>query len=93
MSAELQMLNQILTEQKRLREDFAKFRQAQHKQEKEQEQWVPGKVLVKMFGTNYRELYILRHNNAIRHKADKPGVVRYLLSSAETYFQNKKSQS
>jgi hypothetical protein len=89
MTAELQMLNQILTEQKRLREDFAKFRQAQHKQDKENEQWVTGKVLVKMFGTNYRELYILRHNNTIRHKTEKPGVVRYLLSSAESFFKNK----
>lgn len=93
MTAELQMLNQILTEQKRLREDFAKFRQAQHKQEKEEAQWVPGKVLVKMFGTTYRELYIVRHNNAIKFKNEKPGVVRYLLSSAEQYFNNKKQPS
>lgn len=87
MTAELQILNQILREQQRLREDFAKFKQSVHKKDKEQEQWVPGKVLVKMFGTNYRELYTLRHNNAIRHKTEKPGVVRYLLSSAEQYFK------
>jgi hypothetical protein len=93
MTAELQLLTELKREVVRLREDFAKFRQATYKQGKEQEQWVPGKVLVKMFGTNYRELYILRHNNAIKHKSDKPGVVRYLLSSAEQYFNNKKSQS
>lgn len=86
MSAELQILNQILQEQKRMREDLAKFKQSVHKKDKEQEQWVPGKVLTKMFGTTHRELYILRHNNAIKHKTEKPGVVRYLLSSAEQYF-------
>lgn len=90
MTATEQLLNQILQEQRRMREDFAKFKQAQYKKEKEEEQWVPGKVLVKMFGTTHRELYILRHNNAIRYKTEKPGVVRYLLSSAEQYFQNKK---
>lgn len=78
---------QILRELKLLREDFAKFKQSVHKKEKEQEQWVPGKVLCKMFKTTHRELYILRHNNAIRHKTEKPGVVRYLLSSAEQYFK------
>jgi hypothetical protein len=93
MTTELQLLTELKREVVRLREDFAKFRQAAHKTEKEQEQWVPGKVLCKMFGTNYRELYILRHNNSIRHKTEKPGVVRYLLSSAEQYFNNKKTES
>lgn len=78
--------DQILRELKLLREDFAKFKQSVHKKDKEQEQWVPGKVLCKMFGTTHRELYILRHNNAIKFKTVKPGVVRYLLSSAEQYF-------
>lgn len=78
--------DQILRELKLLREDFAKFKQAQYKKDKEDEQWVPGKVLCKMFRTTHRELYILRHNNAIKHKTIKPGVVRYLLSSAEQYF-------
>lgn len=91
MTAELQLLTELKREVIRLREDFAKFKQAQHKSDKEQEQWVPGKVLVKMFGTNYRELYVLRHNNAIRHKTEKPGVVRYLLSSAELFFKQKQS--
>jgi hypothetical protein len=91
MTAELQLLNQILSEQKRTREEVAKLRQSIYKEEKVKEQWVPGKVLVKMFGTNYRELYILRHNNAIRHKTEKPGVVRYLLSSAESFFKQKQS--
>lgn len=77
---------QILRELKLLREDFAKFKQAVHKKEKADEQWVPGKVLCKMYGTTHRKLYILRHNNAIKHKTEKPGVVRYLLSSAEQYF-------
>ncbi len=87
MTAELQLLTELKREVVRLREDFAKFKQGLHKKEKADEQWVPGKVLVKMFGTNYRELYILRHNNAIKHKTEKPGVVRYLLSSAEQYFK------
>lgn len=81
--------DQILRELKLLREDFAKFKQSVYKKDKEEEQWVPGKVLCKMFGTTHRELYILRHNNAIRHKTVKAGVVRYLLSSAEQYFKTK----
>lgn len=88
MTAEMQILNQILQEQRRMREDLAKFKQAVYKKEKEQEQWVPGKVLCKMYGTTHRELYVLRNNNAIKHKTLKPGVVRYLLSSAEQYFKN-----
>lgn len=91
MTAELQLLTELKREVVRLREDFAKFKQSVYKQEKEQEQWVPGKVLVKMFGTTHRELYILRHNNAIRHKTERPGVVRYLLSSAESFFNKKQS--
>lgn len=80
--------SQILRELKLLREDLAKFKHTVYKKEKEQEQWVPGKVLCKMYGTTHRELYILRHNDAIKHKTIKPGVVRYLLSSAEQYFKN-----
>lgn len=80
---------QILRELKLLREDFAKFKQSVYKKDKEQEQWVTADVLKEKFGVNRRELYRLRSQQIIKFKQVRPGVVRYLLSSAETFFNNK----
>ena len=82
---------QILRELKLLREDFAKFKQAQHKHEKEKEQWVTANRLKKLFGTGHKELEQLRREELIKFKQMRPNVVRYLLSSAKEYFGNKAS--
>lgn len=80
---------QILKELKLLREDFAKFKQVVYKKEKEQEQWVTANRLNKMYGATCRELEQLRRQELITFKQVRPGVVRYLLSSAEQYFKSK----
>lgn len=80
---------QILRELKLLREDFAKLRQSQFKKEKDSEQWVTANRLNKMFGVTCRELEQLRRAELIKFKQVRPNVVRYLLSSAETFFKNK----
>jgi hypothetical protein len=78
---------QILHELKLLREDLAKFKQSVYKQDKEQEQWVTADILKKMFGVDRRKLAQLRTQQAIRFRVIRPGVVRYLLSSAESFFK------
>jgi hypothetical protein len=85
--------DQILRELKLLREDFAKFKQAQYTKDKEDEVWVTANILQKKFGTNYRQLDELRRAQVIKFKQVRPGVVRYLLSSAEQYFNNQKQAS
>lgn len=81
---------QILRELKLLREDFAKFKQAQYKKEKEDGVWVTANILQKKFNVDCRELEQLRKSQVIKFKQVRKGVVRYLLSSAEQYF-NKQS--
>lgn len=82
---------QILRELKLLREDIAKLKQAQFKKEKEQEQWVTANRLRKMYGATFRELEQLRRAELIKFKQVRPGVVRYLLSSAEQLFKQKQA--
>lgn len=84
---------QILRELKLLREDIAKLRQAQYKQEKDKEMWVTANRLHKLHGATHRELEQLRRSNLIKFKQIRPGVVRYLLSSAEQYFIKQKQAS
>lgn len=84
---------QILRELKLLREDIAKLKQAQHKKEKESEQWVTANRLRKMYGATFRELEQLRRSELIKFKQIRPGVVRYMLSSAEQFFKDKKQAS
>ena len=87
MSAEAQILREI----KLLREDFAKIKQSLYKQEKENQQWVTADVLRKKFGTDRRLLAQLRSQAVIKFKQIRPGVVRYLLSSAESFFNHNKA--
>lgn len=84
---------QILRELKLLREDFAKFKHATYRQEKEKEQWVTANRLRKIYGATFRELEQLRRQELIKFKHTRPGVVRYLLSSAEQLFKDKKQAS
>ena len=81
---------QILRELKLLREDFAKFKQSQYKKEKEGEVWVTANILQKKYKVNYRQLEQLRKSQVIKFKQVRKGVVRYLLSSADEFF-NKQS--
>lgn len=85
--------DQILRELKLLREDFAKFKQAQYKKEKEGEVWVTANILQKKFNVNYRQLEQLRKSQVIKFKQVRKGVVRYLLASAEQFFDNQKQAS
>lgn len=89
MTAELQILKEL----KGVREQLSRILQAQHKKVKVDEVWVTANILQKKFNVNYRELEKLRRSQVITFKQVRKGVVRYLLSSAEQYFQNTKSQS
>lgn len=82
---------QILRELKLLREDVAKLKQAQFKQEKDKEVWVTANILKKQFGADHKQLYHLRRSEAIKFKTIRPNVVRYLLSSAEQFFKQKQA--
>lgn len=88
MSSEIQML---IREVKLLREDLAKFKQSLNKKEKEDQQWVTANVLIKMYSVNRRQLAQLRNQEVIKFRQIRPGVVRYLLSSAESLFNNKQA--
>lgn len=81
----------ILQQLKLIREDLAKLKQQQYKQDKEKETWVTANILHKKFKVNYRELEQLRRMEVIKFKQLRPGVVRYLLSSAEQFFNKKAS--
>lgn len=80
----------ILRELKLLREDVAKLKQGLYRQEKDKEQWVTAVTLKKRFDVDRRELAKLRSAQVIKFKVVKKGVVRYLLSSAEHFFQTLK---
>lgn len=84
---------QILRELKLIKERLARMEQAQFKKDKEEETWVTANRLRKMYGATFRELEQLRRSELIKFKQERPGVVRYLLSSAEQLFKDKKQAS
>lgn len=84
---------QILRELKLIKERLARMEQAQFKKDKEEETWVTANRLRKMYGATFRELEQLRRAELIKFKQPRPGVVRYLLSSAEQLFKDKKQAS
>lgn len=77
---------QILRDLKMLKEKLSRIEQSLNKKEKDAEVWVTANVLQKKYGVDYRRLEVLRKSQVIQFKTLKKGVVRYLLASAENYF-------
>lgn len=81
---------QILRDLKMLKEKLSRIEQSLNKKEKDSEVWVTANILQKKYGVDYRRLEQLRKSQVIVFKQVRKGVVRYLLASAENYF-NKQS--
>jgi hypothetical protein len=83
MSKELELLQKILEEQKRLRNDIAKWRQQVFKYEKEKEVWVTAHGVKMLTGWENQMLRNIRQQGLVRIKYETNGGLRYLLSSVE----------
>jgi hypothetical protein len=83
MSRELDLLERILEEQKRLRNDIAKWRQQVYKVEKEKEVWITYHGVKLLTGWDRKKFRTIRDQGLVRMKRDGTRGVKYLLSSVE----------
>ena len=83
MSKELDLLERILEEQKRLRNDLAKWRQQVYKIEKEKEVWITAQAVKMITGWDQRKLEFIRNQGLLRIKREGVQGVKYLMSSVE----------